>query len=156
MRHNFFNYKISTIQAIELINLLKHLYNKKFFILPKHGEKTEFLVNSISNNKKFIVNINYANININKYSLQGRTFNDNIPLIRLDITPNGVHQNHDETKIHGNHLHIYNEEYGITDAIPFNIKNPNFRNYCLAFFKKFNIIYDECDIIENEKNNKRS
>lgn len=151
MAHNFFNYKISTAEAIELINLLKKLYQEDAITLPKHGNKAEFIVNSISNNEKFIVNINHANINISKYSLQGRTFDGNIPLLRLDITPNGVHQNHDGTKIYGNHLHIYSEKYGITDAIPFNIKNSNYKNYCLSFFKKFNIIYDECDIIEDEK-----
>ena len=35
--------------------------------------------------------------------------------------------------------------------IEFNINNPDLYEYCLHFFKKFNIIYDNCDIIYQEE-----
>lgn len=62
--------------------------------------------------------------------------------MRLDIT-DGSHVNSDGTKIVGNHLHIYNEETEMRDAIPFDVTKPDLYEYCLEFFNKFNIIQDE-------------
>lgn len=57
----------------------------------------------------------------------------------------------DGTKITGNHLHIYNEDTEMSDAIPFNIDNPDLYKYCLEFFKKFNIIKENWDIYYQEE-----
>lgn len=143
--------KLSTKEAIELINLLKNICNNKTLKLPNHGEKMEFDVKSINNDKSFIININHKNIDINKYTFQSRTAINNIPLLRLDVSPNGIHMNPDGSKIYGTHLHIYSEEYEMYNAIEFDINNPNLYNYCIHFFKKFNIIYDNCDIIYQEE-----
>ena len=75
---------------------------------------------------------------------------NSIPLLRLDIT-NSSHINSDGTKIIGNHLHIYNEETEMLDAIPFDINRPDLYEYCLEFFKKFNIIQDKWNIIYQEE-----
>ena len=37
------------------------------------------------------------------------------------------------------------------DAIPFDINQPNLYEYCLEFFKKFNIIKDKWNIIYQEE-----
>lgn len=146
-------YKLTTQEAMELIDLLKQICENQNIVLPNHGERTIFNVKAINNQKKFIVNINHDNINENKYSFQARTFENNIPLLRLDVNPNGVHENSDRSKIYGTHLHIYSEEYGIRNAIEFNINNPNLYDYCIAFFEKFNIIERNCDIIYQEELN---
>lgn len=143
--------KLTTKEALDLIKLLKELCQKKAIVLPNAGEKIEFNVQAIENNNTFIVNVSHNNINNQKYTFQGRTMEHNIPLIRLDINPFGVHQNHDGTKIYGTHLHIYNENYDMGDAIPFSIDNPDLYNYCLAFFKKFNIMTNDNDIIYQEQ-----
>ena len=62
--------------------------------------------------------------------------------MRLDIDPNGRHTNPppNHEVIHGNHLHIYSEEYGMTYAIPFDIENKDLYTLCYTFFEKFHII----------------
>lgn len=49
-------------------------------------------------------------------------------------------------KIKGNHLHIYNEETEMREAIPFNVEDADLYEYCLQFFKKFNIIKENWEI----------
>jgi len=145
------NSKLTTTEAMELIALLKSICSNKDIELPHHGQRITFDVKAIQNNKKFIVNINHSNINPDKYTFQSRITSSNIPLLRLDVSPNGVHQNPDGSKIYGTHLHIYNEDFELGNAIEFNIDNPDLYNYCLAFFKKFNILTDGCGIIYQEE-----
>ncbi len=143
--------KLTTKEALELIDLLKNICEKENLVLPNHGQKSEFYVEADENKKQFIVNINHCNRNINKYTFQSRTALNHIPLLRLDINPNGVHMNPDGKKIYGTHLHIYNQDFGLDEAIKFDINEPNLYNHCLAFFKKFNILHNNCDIIYQEE-----
>lgn len=143
--------KLTTKEACELINLLKQICQKKNLELPHSGERIEFNVSAIDNKKKFIININHNNANPEKYTFQGRTLESNVQLLRLDVNPNGEHRNPDGSKICGTHLHIYSEENDMEEAIEFNIDNPNLYDYCIAFFKKFNIIYDDEVILYQEE-----
>ena len=133
------NYKITTKEAIMLIQMMKEIETKQKLNFPLKGEKLQFNVYAKKYNTKFIVNITRSSINKGKCTYQGRTYIKNIPLLRLDIT-GSTHMNTDGTKIVGNHLHIYNEKTQLKEAIPFDVKRKDLYEYCLEFFKIFNII----------------
>ena len=126
--------------------MMKERVSNATLEFPRIGAKLEFDVFAKREGKKFIVNIKRGKIDKRKCTYQGRTYFNNIPLLRLDIT-NSFHINSDGTKITGNHLHIYNEMTEMRDAIPFNIDDADLYKYCLEFFKKFNIIQDNCGIL---------
>lgn len=138
--------KLSTEEAMELIKMMKEKVTKTNLQFPQRGEKIEFDVFAKKDGTRFVVNIYRGSADKNKCTYQGRTFINNIPLLRLDIT-NSSHRNSDGTKITGNHLHIYNENTELGEAIPFDITRKDLYEYCLEFFKKFNIIEDSCNII---------
>lgn len=140
------NFKMTTEEAIKLIDMLKERVNNTTLKFPTVGEKIEFEVYAIEEGKKFIININRGAIDNKKCTYQGRTYINSIALLRLDVT-NSFHINPDGTKIQGPHLHIYNEENEMREAIPFNIENPNLYDYCLDFFKKFNLIVENSGIL---------
>ncbi len=144
------NYKLTTDEAIKLINALKEKVNNSNLIFPTLGKKIEFDVFVKDDGSKCVVNIYRGSINKEKGTFQGRTFINSIPLIRLDIT-NSCHINSDGTKIIGNHLHIYNEETELQEAIPFDINRKDLYEYCLEFFKKFNLIKEKWNIIYQEE-----
>ena len=124
--------------------------NESNLSFPQLGKKLEFDVFTKDDGTRCIININRGSINKEKCTYQGRTYINSTPLLRLDIT-NSSHINSDGTKITGNHLHIYNEDTEMSDAIPFNIDNPDLYKYCLEFFKKFNIIKENWDIYYQEE-----
>lgn len=140
------NLKMTTQEAIELINMLKERVNNNTIRFPKIGDKLEFDVQAIREGTKFIVNISRGRIDNKKCTYQGRTYINSIALMRLDIT-NSFHINPDGTKIKGPHLHIYSEENEMREAIPFDIQNADLYNYCLKFFEKFNILENNSGII---------
>ena len=144
------NYKLTTEEAIKIIDALKEKVNESNLIFPTSGKKIEFDVLVKEDGSKCIVNIYRGSANKNKCTFQGRTYINSIPLLRLDIT-NSSHINSDGTKIVGNHLHIYNEETEMLDAIPFNVNRTDLYEYCLEFLKKFNIIRDNWNIIYQEE-----
>lgn len=144
--NNNMNFKMTTKEAIELIDMMKERVSESTLEFPKIGAKLEFDVLAKREGKKFIVSIKRGRINKKKCTYQGRTYLNNIPLLRLDIT-NSFHINSDGTKISGNHLHIYNEETEMRDAIPFNINDEDLYKCCLEFFRKFNIIQDNYEIL---------
>lgn len=133
--------KLSTEEAKQLIEELKHRVTQNTLQFPSKGQKLEFEVYGEKSLNKFTINITRAKINNEKCNYQGRTTINSTPLMRLDIT-DGSHVNSDGTKIVGNHLHIYNETTEMRDAIPFDITKPDLYEYCLEFFKKFNLIED--------------
>ena len=133
--------KLSTEEAKKLIEELKRRVTQNTLTFPSKGQKLEFEVYGENNSNKFTINITRSNINKEKCNYQGRTTINSTPLMRLDIT-DGTHVNSDGTKIVGNHLHIYNEDTEMKDAIPFDITKSDLFEYCLEFFKKFNIIDD--------------
>ena len=140
------NYKLTTEDAKKIIDALKEKVNDSNLVFPTLGKKIEFDVFVKEEGSKCIVNICRGSIDKNKCTYQGRTYVNSIPLLRLDIT-NSPHINSDGTKIMGNHLHIYNEESEMQNAIPFDINRSDLYEYCLEFFKKFNIIQDNWSII---------
>mgnify|MGYP004508961955 FL=1 len=133
------NFRLTTEEAIKLIEIMKERVRDSLLQFPNRGEKLEFDVIGKDDGTKFIVNINRGTVDINKCTYQGRTFINSIPLMRLDIT-NSIHVNSDGTKIVGNHIHIYNENTEMRDAIPFDIEDADLYNVCLRFFEKFNIM----------------
>lgn len=140
------NFKLTTEEALRLIDLLKEKVTETSINFPKAGNKIEFDVIAIENKNKFTINIYRGSINKQKCTYQGRTAINNIPLLRLDVTKSS-HINPDGTKIEGTHLHIYREENDINYAIPFNIDNPNLYAYCLSFFEKFNLIKSSYELL---------
>ena len=140
------NVKLTTEDAIKLIEMIKQRIVDTTLNFPRIGNKLEFDVYAQKDGNKFIININRGSIDRNKCTYQGRTYINSIPLMRLDITTS-THMNTDGTKIIGNHLHVYNEDNDMRDAIPFDINNPDLYNCCLEFFKKFNILDENCNII---------
>lgn len=140
------NFKLTTEEAIQLIDMMKERLTETTLLFPEIGNKLEFDVYARKEETKFIVNINRGSINKKKCTYQGRTYINSIPLLRLDIT-NSIHINPDGTKIIGNHIHIYNETHEMREAIPFDINNPDLYECCLAFFRKFNILEENCRIL---------
>lgn len=134
--------KLTTAEALKLIEELKHRVTKNTLVFPSKGNKLEFEVFGQNDFNKYTINITRSKINKEKCSYQGRTTVNSVPLMRLDIT-DGSHVNSDGTKIVGNHLHIYSEDVELRDAIPFDVTKPDLYEYCLEFFEKFNIIQDE-------------
>jgi len=139
------NVKITTEQAIGLINMLKERVGETTLKFPHVGNKIEFEVQAKKDGNKFMVNISRGKIDNKKCTYQGRTYINSIALLRLDVT-NSFHINPDGTKIQGPHLHIYTEENEMGEAIPFNIENADLYDYCLSFFKKFNILEEKSRI----------
>ncbi len=140
------NIKMTTEEAIELIDILKERVSDITLKFPKIGDKIEFEVQAVKDGKKFIVNINRGKIDIKKCTYQGRTYINSIALLRLDVT-NSFHINPDGTKIQGPHLHIYSEENEMREAIQFDIKSDDLYDYCLGFFRKFNILEESSGIL---------
>ena len=138
-------FKLTTEEAIKLIDMLKKKVSNTILNFPKSGEKIEFDVSAVKDATRFIINISRGNVNNKKCTYQGRTYINSTPLLRLDVT-NSFHINPDGTKIQGTHLHIYDEEDEMRKAIPFNIESPDLYEYCLAFFKEFNLLEDSCPI----------
>ena len=139
-------FKMTTEEAKKLIDMLKEKVSQTNLNFPTLGKKMEFDVFAKEDGTKFIVNINRGSIDNKKCTYQGRTYINSIPLLRLDVT-NSFHRNPDGTKIQGTHLHIYNEENELSEAIPCNINSNDLYDYCIEFFKEFNIIKDTCNII---------
>ena len=143
MKNDINKIQLTNKEAQELINELKKRANNELLDFPTRGNKIEFEVCGIKkSNDKYIINITRSNINDEKCNYQGRVERSNIPLMRLDIT-DGSHRNPDGKKIVGNHLHIYNENYELSYAIPFDVEREDLFGYCMEFFKKFNLVADE-------------
>lgn len=145
-KNNNQSFKMTTKEAKELIDMLKERVSQTTLEFPRVGNKLEFDVYAKKERTKFIINITRGSINKNKCTYQGRTHINSIPILRLDIT-DSFHINSDGTKISGNHLHIYNEDTEMREAIPFDIKNADLYDYCLEFFKKFNLIQENAGIL---------
>ena len=140
------NFKMTTEEAKKLINMLKQRVTDTTLKFPQLGNRIEFEVKALKEDEKFIVNIKRGNVDRKKCTYQGRTYINSTVLMRLDVT-NSFHINPDGKKIQGTHLHIYNEENGMGVAIPFDIENADLYEYCLEFFKKFNIIEENAGIL---------
>lgn len=115
-------------EADTLIQMLKRIQNTQTpFEFPVPGGYRKIDLISEDGKQAFVIDINRkGNLNLaKKCTYQGRFLRD-IILLRLDI--NGPeHTNPDGKIISGNHMHLYQEEYGDRYAIelPQEIKNSN-------------------------------
>ena len=139
-------FKMTTEEAIKLIDMLKVRVSQTTLAFPQIGNKIEFEVQAQKEGDKFIININRGAIDKKKCTYQGRTYRNSIPLLRLDVT-NSFHINPNGKKIEGTHLHIYSEDNEMREAIPFDIENADLYDYCLSFFRKFNLLEENCGIL---------
>ena len=132
---------LTQAEADRLIDMMKKTVEQQIYF-PSQKGKAVFTVVGEHRNDEFIVNIDRKGKAAEKCTYQGRVRQSNQVLMRLDIDPNGRHTNPppNHEVIHGNHLHIYSEEYGMTYAIPFDIENKDLYTLCYTFFEKFHII----------------
>lgn len=126
-------------EANKLINMLKRTVEERI-VFPNQKGSLSFSVIGERENNKFVVNIDRKGRKAEKCTYQGRVYQSNQILMRLDIDPNGRHTNPDGEIIRGNHLHIYHELYDMRFATPFDINDTDLYNTCYTFFEKFNII----------------
>ena len=92
------NYKLTTEEAMKIIDALKQKVNETNLSFPQLGKKLEFDVFTKNDGTKCIINIYRSAIDKEKCTFQGRTYINSTPLLRLDIT-NSSHINSDGTKI---------------------------------------------------------
>lgn len=108
---------------------------------PTRGDEKEFDVVGDTKKDVFAIKIYRGKIQPLKYNIGARIKKNGILLLELHINPSTVHPNPDGEKIHGNHWHIYTEEYGRAFAFPAeNIQSDAFIDNTVAFLTKFNVI----------------
>lgn len=114
----------------EFIDLIKKnkKYISKSFNFPLKDKAIQLEAKDDDNNE-YIIDINRKRANITRCTYQER-YEVHQQLLRLDID-NKPHINPDGTRISGNHIHIYSDDYGdgfafeLDDSI-LNKINPNF------------------------------
>ena len=133
--------KLTQIEADRLIEMLKRTIEKSHLEFPSEKGSVVFDVIGERRTDIFTINIDRKGINAQGCTYQGRVESNNIILLRLDVNPSSIHINPSNgEKIHGTHLHIYNEGYEMQEAIPFDIENKDLYDICYTFFKRFNIV----------------
>jgi hypothetical protein len=133
--------KLTQAEADMLINMIKRTVAEDSLAFPVAQGKMIFDVIGERRIDIFTINIDRKGINAQGCTYQGRIKSNNVILLRLDVNPSSIHINPSNgEKICGTHLHIYNEEYELSEAIPFDIKNADLYDVCFAFFEKFNIV----------------
>jgi len=133
--------KLTKAEAELLIEMMKKTVEKQQLHFPAGKGKLEFDVLGERRTDEFVVNIDRKGINAEGCTYQGRIKSNNTILLRLDVNPTSIHVNPSNgEKIVGSHLHIYSEDYEISEAIPFDPENKGLYDLCFSFFKKFNII----------------
>lgn len=132
---------LTQAEADALISMLKHTVEAVIDMPPQKGG-VSFTVVGERRNDEFTVNIDRKGKAAEKCTYQGRVQQSNQVLLRLDIDPSGKHTNPgpDAEVIHGNHLHIYSENFEMKYAIPFDIGDKDLHNLCYTFFEKFHIV----------------
>jgi len=121
--------------------MLKKKIEEQTLSFPQAKGKLSFDVLGERRTDEFVINIDRKGINAHGCTYQGRIKSNNIILLRLDINPTSVHKNpSDGSKIIGSHLHIYDEQMELREAIPFDVENKGLFELCYSFFEKFNII----------------
>lgn len=128
-------------EADRLIEMMKRTVKEQIeFPTGKGG--VSFNVVGERRNDEFVVNIDRKGKAAEKCTYQGRIWQNNQVLMRLDIDPHGKHTNPgpDGEIIYGNHIHVYSEEYDMKYAIPFDIEDKDLYTLCYTFFEKFHIM----------------
>lgn len=133
--------KLSKDEAEHLIDMMKRKVKNEILNFPSNKGKIVFDVVGEKKNDFFTVNIDRKGKNANGCTYQGRVKANNQILIRLDVNPSSKHINPSNgEEIIGTHLHIYSEEYELSEAIPFDTGNKDLFEMCFEFFKRFNIV----------------
>lgn len=132
---------LTQAEADKLIEMLKRTVEERI-VFPEQKGGLSFTVIGERRDDEFIINIDRKGRIAEKCTYQGRVRQSNQVLLRLDIDPNARHTNPgpDGEIIHGDHLHIYCEEYDMKYAIPFDIQNKDLYDLCYTFFEKFHIM----------------
>jgi hypothetical protein len=133
--------KLTQAEAELLIAMLKKTAEKYQLKFPTGRGGIQFDVVGERRNDEFVVNIDRKGINAQGCTYQGRIKSNNVILLRLDVNPSAVHINPSNgEKIVGSHLHVYSEEYEMSEAIPFDVQDNDLLDLCYTFFEKFNIV----------------
>jgi hypothetical protein len=133
--------KLTKAEAETLIEMLKRFVQQHCLGFPSKKGKLEFDVIGERKTDEFVVNIDRKGINADSCTYQGRIKSNNIVLLRLDINPTSIHINpSNHEKLVGSHLHIYSDEFEMSEAIPFDIEDKDLYELCFTFFEKFHII----------------
>lgn len=134
--------KLTKNEADILIAMLKRKVKEQQDLqFPSASGKLCFDVVGERRTDEFVVNIDRKGINAKGCTYQGRIKSNNVVLLRLDINPTSVHINpKDGNKIVGSHIHIYDEEMELREAIPFDVSGKDLFQLCYSFFEKFNIV----------------
>jgi len=133
--------KLKREEAERLIKMLKRKVKDQILTFPNENESISFDVLGERRDDRLVVSINRRGINSKSCSFQGRNRANNIIVIKLDINQTARHINPRTGEvIIGSHLHIYDEEMEMKEAVPFDVRDKDLFSICLAFFEKFNII----------------
>jgi len=100
-----------TQQEADGLMLVKKLFENKAAIIVNRPYKEERrLISSTNNSDIFYLNINETAIEFGKYTANNRFFS--IPLVRICMDKDSVHENPGGELIKGSHIHLYKEKFG--------------------------------------------
>ena len=101
---------LTQVEAESLIQVQK-VFEDRSAIIMNRPYKTERKLFSVANHMDvFYLNLNETAIEFGKYSINNRFFQ--IPLVRICIDKDSVHENPDGKLIRGSHIHVFKENYG--------------------------------------------
>ena len=101
---------LSQLEADSLMSVKKLFEDKSAITVNRPYKVERKLVSATNVSDIFYLNINETAIEFGKYTVNNRFFS--IPLVRICIDTDGVHENPDGKHIKGSHIHIYKEKYG--------------------------------------------
>ncbi|MCK7605375.1 hypothetical protein L3V64_003175 [Geobacillus stearothermophilus] len=95
-------------QAKALIEILKYIL-RKYKVDLSPGKRGDILLKSIDERHEFILNYSTSKYRSDKISIHIREKNTNLSLVRVNIDPNGFHNNSDGV-IKGNRILVFSTE----------------------------------------------
>ena len=110
---------LSQDEANGLIQVQKVFDNKLPIVMDRPYKEERRLYSLTNRSDVFYLNINETAIEFGKYSMNNRYFS--IPLVRICIDKDSVHENPDGKLITGSHMHVFRENYGDKFADDLNI-----------------------------------
>ncbi len=124
----------------ERLHVMQKKYSGEHLDYPSAGKKLTFDVKSIDDAESFTIDVSVSRMTLNKVTHQER-YRKCIPIVRLDINAS-QHINPDGTRISGNHIHLYREEWGDSFAIelPDNFDISTNYNALMNFLRYCNVL----------------
>ena len=107
---------LSQLEAESLMSVKKLFEDKSAIIVNRPYKEERRLISETNPSDIFYLNINETAIELGKYTANNRFFS--IPLVRICIDTDSVHENPDGKQIKGSHIHVYKEKYGDKFAKP--------------------------------------